>query len=228
MERVMKILAINGSPRRNGNTATMLAELRRGAEETGAFYEELIADQINLEYCTGCLRCNLIKRCAVKNDEWPSVSEKILNADVLVLGSPVYFHHVSASLKKIIDRFRSFMHVRMAENGLVHTPWQQWEKHFILILSLGNQAVDDALPVVELVKFMTKTLGPHNHLTTIIGNGLGKVDQLRMTEDRLLEFYSKIQMPGNLVSPHYRRNQALLEECYRVGKKIGAGKSGES
>ena len=217
----MKILAINGSPRRNGNTATMLAEFRRGAEEIGAFYEEIIADRVNLEYCTGCLRCNLIKRCAIKNDEWPLLSEKILEADVLVLGTPIYFHHVSAPLKKVIDRFRSFMHVRMAETGLVHTPWQSWEKHFVLLLSLGNQVIDDALSVVALLEFMTGTLGPRNYLTTIIGKGLGKANQLKMKEDRLQEFYRKIKMPEHLVSPHYHRNQKLLEDCYLLGKKIG-------
>ena len=219
----MKILAINGSPRRNGNTATLLAELRRGAEENGALYEELTADQVNLEYCTGCLRCNLIKRCAIKNDDWPTLSEKILNADALVVGSPVYFHHVTAPLKKIIDRFRSFMHVQMTETGLVHTPWQQWEKHFVLILSLGNQVTDDALPVEDLMKFITRTLGPRNHLTTIIGLGLGKSNQLRMTEDQLQEYYTKINLPIHLAAPHYRRNQELLEECYRLGKRMVSG-----
>lgn len=218
----MNILAINGSPRRKGNTSLMLSEFCRGAKEAGAIYEEIIADQLNLEYCRGCLRCNLIKRCSIKNDDWDILSKKILNTDVLVLGSPIYFHHFTAPLKKIIDRFRSFMHVQMTGTGLKHTPWHSWKKHFVLVLSLGHQTTGDAQPVVELLKFMITVLGPQNPLTTIIGTGLGKVNQVTMSRDQLLEFYNKIEMPEKLVESHYQRNQQVLNTCYQLGKKLGS------
>jgi len=218
----MKILAINGSPRRKGNTSLMLAELRRGAEETGAIYEEIIADQLNLEYCSGCLRCNLLKRCSIKKDDWPNLSEKILNADALVFGTPIYFHHVTAPLKKVLDRFRSFMHVQMTEAGLIHTPWLRWQKHFVLAASLGHQTADDAQPVVDLMKFMIKLLGPGNQLTTIIATGLGKANQVAMSQEQLREFYQKIKMPEYLAEPHFQRNQQVLKSCYELGKKLTA------
>lgn len=223
----MNILTINGSPRRKGNTSLMLAELRRGAEEAGAIYEEIVADRLNLEFCTGCLRCNLIKRCAVRssNDEWSILSEKILDADAIVFGSPIYFHYVTAPMKKIIDRFRSFFHVQMTETGLVHTTRHQWQKHFVLVLSLGNRVTDDAKPVVDLMKFMIEVLGPRNQLTTIIGTRLGKVNQVVMSEDQLREFYKKIQMPEHLAAPHYKKNQKLLKTCYELGKKLGTCQS---
>jgi NAD(P)H-dependent FMN reductase len=219
----MKILAMNGSPRRKGNTSLMLAELQRGAEESGAAYEEIIADQVNLEFCAGCLRCNLIKRCAIRGDEWPELSEKIINADVIVFASPVYFHHVTASLKKIIDRFRSFLHVQMTGTDLIHTPWHEWKKHFVLVLSLGNAVTDDARPVVDLMKFMVELLGPGNRLTTIIGTGLGRVKQVTMNEEELRQFYIKIKMPEHLASVHHKRNRELLQDCYDLGKKLGCG-----
>lgn len=217
----MNILAINGSPRRKGNSSAMLAQLRRGLEENKVFYEEIIADQINLENCTGCLRCNLIKRCSLKNDDWPSLGEKILNADSLVIASPVYFHSFPAPLKKIIDRFRSFMHVQMTETGLIHTPWVEWRKHFVLLLSLGHQSTGDAQPIIDLMNFMIEVLGPQNQLSTIIGTGLGKAGQVTMGQAELQEFYNKIRMPGHLGAPHFQRNQDLLNRCYQLGKKIG-------
>lgn len=216
----MKILAMNGSPRRKGNTSLMLAELQRGAEESGAAYDEIIADQVNLEFCAGCLRCNLIKRCAIRGDEWPELSEKILNADALVFGSPVYFHHVTASLKKIIDRFRSFLHVQMTGTGLIHTPWHEWKKHFVLILSLGNAVTDDARPIIDLLRFMIDVLGPDNQLTTIIGTGLGVVKQVTMSEEELRQLYAKIKMPEHLALSHFERNRELLQACYELGKKL--------
>jgi multimeric flavodoxin WrbA len=218
----MNILAINGSPRRKGNTSLMLAELRRGAEEAGAIYEEIIADQLKLEYCGGCLRCNLIKRCSIKDDDWTILSEKILNADALVFGTPIFFHHVTAPLKKILDRFRSFMHVQMTETGLKHALWHRWQKHFVLVSSLGNQTVEDARPVVDLMKFMVKLLGAENQLTTIIGTGLGKVNQVVMNQDQLREFYQKIKMPEHLAELHFQRNQQVLKSCYQLGEKLCA------
>jgi multimeric flavodoxin WrbA len=221
----MKILAINGSPRRKGNTSLMLAELRRGTEEAGAIFEEIIADQLNLEYCKGCLRCNLIKRCSIKKDDWANLSEKILGADVLVFGSPIYFHHVTAPLKKVLDRFRSFIHVQMTETGLIYTSSHRWQKHFVLVSSLGHQTTEDAQPVVDLMKFMVKLLGTENQLTTIIGTGLGIVNQVAMNQDQLREIYQKINMPEHLVKPHFQRNQKVLKACFQLGKQIGESKS---
>ena len=119
----MNILAFNGSPRRAGNTAHLVREFLRGAREAGARAEELVAEELNLKYCRGCLRCNVLKRCSIKGDDWEAVSQKILKADVLVFASPIYFHHLTAPLKKLLDRFRSFIHVQITEQGLRHTPW---------------------------------------------------------------------------------------------------------
>jgi len=152
----MNIIAFNGSPRRNGNTSAMLREFIRGAKEVQSNIEEIIAQDVDLKFCTGCLKCNLIKGCAIRNDDWQELSQKILAADVLVFGSPIYFHHFTAPLKKIFDRFRSFMHVQITENGLKHTPWQEWRKHFILLLCLGSPIGDDAQPVIDLLQFITK------------------------------------------------------------------------
>ena len=119
----MNILSLNGSPRRKGNISLLLEEFIRGARESRAKSEEIVAEEVNLKYCKGCLRCNLLKRCAIKGDNWPVLSSKILNADALIFASPIYFHHITAPLKKILDRFRSFLHVQLTEQGLKHTPW---------------------------------------------------------------------------------------------------------
>jgi len=150
----MNILAFNGSPRRKGNTALLMEELLRGASESGATTEEIIAENIKLDFCKGCLRCNLIKRCAIKSDAWNTLCSKILSADVLIFASPIYFHHLTASLKKILDRFRSFLNVQITEHGLKHTPWHEWKKQFVLLLCLGSSDDADAKPVIDLFKFI--------------------------------------------------------------------------
>lgn len=220
-EEAMNIIALNGSPRRNGNTSWLLQEFVRGAKEAGAIVEEIVAQDLSLKFCTGCLKCNLIKQCAIRNDEWQMLSQKILEAQTLVFASPIYFHHITAPLKKVLDRFRSFMHVQITESGLKHTPWQEWHKHFILLLCLGSPRPDDAQPVIDLFKFITKELGPANYLTAIIGTRLAVVNQVKLTTDALKVLYSKLQLPLQLVDEDYQRNQQLLKQCYQLGLASG-------
>lgn len=215
----MNILTFNGSPRRNGNTSALLQEFMRGAREVGTPVEEIIAQNINLKYCTGCLKCNLLKQCAIRNDDWQDLSKKIIEADVLVFASPVYFHHLTAPLKKILDRFRSFMHVQIAEHGLKHTPWHHWQKNFVLLLCLGSSIEDDAQPIIDLFKFMVEVLGPENKLSSIVGTRLAVFNQVRMSQQELRTLYSKLNLPVSLVEEDYQRNQQLLQHCYELGKE---------
>jgi len=217
----MRILAINGSPRRSGNSSLLLSELVQGAKGDGAVIEEIIAEQLNLDFCKGCLRCNLIKRCAIESDNWGELSEKILNADSLIFASPIYFHHLSAPLKKIIDRFRSFVHVQITETGLKYLPWHKWQKHFVLILSQGSPDRKEANPVLDLFKFMTGILGGENVLTSIIGTRLAISNQISLGKDKLAELYPKLGLPVHLVESDYDHNQQLLKKCFELGKKLG-------
>jgi len=217
----MNIIAFNGSPRRRGNTSRLLHELLRGAQDAGARTEEIIAEELNLKYCKGCLRCNRLQRCSIPDDDWPALSQKISAADVVVFASPVYFHHLTASLKKVLDRFRSFIHVQITETGLKHTPWQQWQKQFVLLLSLGSSVDDDARPIIELFNFLTSVLGPNNRLTTIVGARLAVVNQVLMTRDQLRSLYPKLQLPLALADVDYERNKMLVQRCYHLGRELG-------
>ena len=216
------VLTFNGSPRKNGNTSALLHEFIRGASESGANVEQIIAYDLNLNYCTGCLKCNLLKRCAIGADDWQQLSQKILDADVVVFASPVYFHHVTAQLKKILDRFRSFMHVQITEHGLTHTPWQLWKKDFVLLLSQGSPNDDDAQPIIDLFTFIVNILGAENTLTSIVGTRLAVANQVRISQEELRTLYSKLKLPEYLVEIDFHRNQQILKQCYELGKKLTA------
>lgn len=103
---MMKVLAINGSPRVNGNTylglKTVLEELEQEGIET-----ELV--QLGGRKVFGCLACNKCfqnqdKRCARTDDEMNFFIEKMIEADGIIIGSPVYFSNVSTEVKALIDR----------------------------------------------------------------------------------------------------------------------------
>ncbi|UCF90881.1 MAG: flavodoxin family protein [Desulfobacterales bacterium] len=102
----MRVIAFNGSARKEGNTAILidyaLAELRHEGIETETF--NLCGKEIH--GCIACLKCfeNKDKRCSVKNDVLNECIEKMLAADGMILGSPTYFTDVSTEMKALIDR----------------------------------------------------------------------------------------------------------------------------
>lgn len=213
-----KILVFNGSARKHGNTYYLLDSFLQGAANANC--KTIEAHKTKLEYCTGCLRCNLIKRCSIRGDEWNEISTQIVESDVLVFATPIYFHHVSAQLKKIIDRFRSFVHVQITETGLKHTPHQKWNKDFVLLLSLGSSSNKDAQPVIELFEFMLNMLGPENRLHVITATRLGVTKQVVKTEKELAELYPKLGLPETLVENDFKQNQKILQDCMELGKRL--------
>lgn len=216
----MNIAAFNTSPRKNGNSAVMLQEFLKGAGEAGAHVDLLDTAKLTIQPCRGCLRCNVIGRCAVLEDDWPMVAAAIRAADCLVFASPVYFHHVTAPLKLLLDRFRSFIQVRIAETGLVHRPWEMWRKTFMLLLSMGSPDPAEAGPIVDLFTFMTKIMGPDNRLITVFGTRLAAAGQIRMNAGELQKLYRKYELPDHLAERDAQKNAELLKRCYQLGRSL--------
>ena len=99
----MKILALSGSPRKNGNTDQYLNMVLEECAAAGAETELVRVFDLNIKGCYGCYGCVQAKQC-VHQDDFQMVFDKIIEADVLVLGSPVYHGSISAELKAVLDR----------------------------------------------------------------------------------------------------------------------------
>ena len=102
----IKIVAIYGSPRRKGNTATLLREAIRGARESGAVVEEVVLRDQKISPCLEIYGCKETGECAIK-DDFQKVRDLILEAQGLILASPIFFYSVSAHTKILMDRFQS-------------------------------------------------------------------------------------------------------------------------
>ncbi|MGD2097019.1 MAG: flavodoxin family protein [Desulfobacterales bacterium] len=101
-----KIIAIYGSPRRKGNTATLLKKAVEGARDAGADVEELVLRDLKLSPCLEIYGCLEAGECAIK-DDFQKVRDKILDSQGLMLASPVFFYTVSSHTKILMDRFQS-------------------------------------------------------------------------------------------------------------------------
>ncbi|HBT96842.1 MAG TPA: flavodoxin [Desulfobulbaceae bacterium] len=105
----MKIVAVNGSPRKDWNTATLLKSILDGAGEAGADTELIHLYSLDYQGCRSCFACKLVGkpgygRCAAKDGLSPLLTTIATDADALVIGSPIYFGMVSGETQSFIER----------------------------------------------------------------------------------------------------------------------------
>lgn len=98
-----KVLILSGSPRKNGNSDILCDAFMKGAVESGNQVEKIRVAEKNIGFCRGCYACEGTGICAIK-DDMAQVLQKMIDADVIVLASPVYFYSIDAQLKALIDR----------------------------------------------------------------------------------------------------------------------------
>jgi multimeric flavodoxin WrbA len=103
--KTKQVLVILGSPRRKGNSATLAAQISRGAKSAGAQVETLFLRGLKISPCRGCDTCQKqdSKGCAVK-DDMQEIYPKLIKADAWVIASPVYWFTMSAQTKIFMDR----------------------------------------------------------------------------------------------------------------------------
>lgn len=104
----MKIMAINGSPRKKWNTAMLLKSVLEGAESQGADTELINLYDLDYKGCKSCFSCKTIGsksygRCAV-NDDLTEIFKRIEESDALILGSPIYFGTVTGEMRSFMER----------------------------------------------------------------------------------------------------------------------------
>jgi multimeric flavodoxin WrbA len=93
-----------GSPRLRGNTDTLMDELLRGASEAGADTEKVVLNRLKIAPCQGCNACRKTRVCRQKDDMLP-LYDKLIGADAIALGTPIYYWGPSAQLKMFVDRW---------------------------------------------------------------------------------------------------------------------------
>lgn len=113
----MKVVAFNGSPRKDGNTTILINHVFREIEKEGVETELVQLSGKRIHGCIACYKCfeNKDRRCAVKDDVANECIEKMIKAEGIILGSPVYFTDVTAEMKALMDR-AGF--VSMANGGM--------------------------------------------------------------------------------------------------------------
>jgi len=104
----MKVIAVNGSPRKNWNTATLLLKALDGAASQGAETEIFHLYELNYKGCVSCFACKTKNgqsygMCAVK-DDLTSILKKVTEVDAIILGAPIYYGTVTGEMKSFMER----------------------------------------------------------------------------------------------------------------------------
>ncbi|WP_297426038.1 flavodoxin family protein [Clostridium sp.] len=123
----MKVLAIVGTGRRNGSVSNICKKIIAGAKDNGNEGELINLFDYTVNYCVGCRFCSKDGRGqCVQKDDFESILDKIIKADVIILGSPVYWGNVSAIMKNFFDRHMSVEY--MFPKGDKYQQLHFWDK----------------------------------------------------------------------------------------------------
>ena len=99
-----KVLILSGSPRKGGNSDILCDEFMRGSLTSGNQVEKIRVSDKKIDFCSSCYYCQKSGGVCAKKDDMAEVLQKMIDADVIVLASPVYFYSIDAQLKALIDR----------------------------------------------------------------------------------------------------------------------------
>lgn len=123
----MKIMVLMGSPNRPGSSHLLAECFSQGAEEAGHTVKLMDVAHGNIHPCTGCIHCGYEGPC-VQKDDVEAIRGEILDADMMVFVTPLYYYGMSAQLKILVDRFCAFncsIHRKHMKSALLAVAWNR-------------------------------------------------------------------------------------------------------
>ncbi|AGW14448.1 flavodoxin family protein [Megalodesulfovibrio gigas] len=209
----MKAIAINGSPRKNWNTATLLQHALDGAREAGAQTEIVHLYDLSFTGCVSCFACKKIDgkhygHCAVKDDLAP-VLQAVAEADVLLMGTPVYFGSETGEMRSCLER--------LLFPYLTYTP--DYECIFPGRLQAGMiytmNITEDMIPEFQYEQLLSRVRG---YVARVFGNC-----ELQICTDTLqFSDYAKyLSTRWDAVAKAARREEVFPQDCAKA-RALGA------
>lgn len=211
----MKIIAVNGSPRKAWNTATLLNKALEGAASQGAETELIHLYDLNYKGCTSCFACKTIGgksygKCAM-NDELTPFLEKIGQADAIILGTPIYFGAASGEMRSFTERM-IFPYLKYGRDTRTLFP-----RKIRIGLVYTMNAPDEYVKMIE----WDKQIGFNERILRIV---FGYSESLLSTDTNQFDDYSKYAT--SMFDPELkaiRHQEVFPEDCakaYNMGVRF--------
>ena len=214
MRMFMKVLAIVGTNRRKGNIVKICEQILAGAESNGHQIELLNLYDFQINYCIGCWACAKNGTCSQK-DDFESIYAKFSEADVIVLGSPVYWGNVTGVMKNFFDRHTAKMTFPLDAKNISKKPFRDKIKFALSSLkNFGPKNPNERKKEFILVsastypfRFIMYEVPPTIRAMKIYVSKLrGKVISILVYTDTLIQFFNK--------------KEKILRKSYRLGKRL--------
>jgi multimeric flavodoxin WrbA len=154
-----RVIAISGSPRKNGNTERLIKEIVKSCNTSDSSIFRL--EELNYQGCQGCYACRKNQTCVI-NDDMNILYNEIHNADLVILGTPIYMWQMSGQMKLFTDRLLPFL-----KPGFTSV-FNPKGKDAILVFTQGYEKEVGFKEYIDQTKEMYKLLG-FNILDVIIG-----------------------------------------------------------
>jgi multimeric flavodoxin WrbA len=217
----MKVLAINGSARKQWNTAILLNKALEGAASKGAQTELIHLYDLNFKGCISCHECKLkngasFGRCSLK-DELSVVLGKIEAADALILGSPIYLGTIPGVMKSFLERLA--------------TPYLVFDANGDLISLFPRQIPTGFIHTAGGDRNHLKAMGVENHIRSnemMLKMIFGSVESLIVTDTMHVDDYSKYVMPFDAEEKMKRHREVFplnCEKAFEMGARLTQEKS---
>jgi multimeric flavodoxin WrbA len=149
----MTVVAFCASPRKGGNTDTLIDEALKGALSTGAQGEKIMLQKMKMGFCIGCRRCketDYEEMCVIR-DDMNDIYQKITDADAIIIGFPIYTGRECAQLSTFLDRWDCFERGSIVDNSFRLTHAIKPGKRAMIIGTWGYSAIDTYDHVIENV-----------------------------------------------------------------------------
>jgi len=194
MRQIMtRVLGIAGSPRKGGNSDSLLDNFLRGAKDAGCETEKLYATYLTIAPCDENNNCHKTGECRIK-DDMEAVYNKLIEADSIAVSSPTFFMGVPAQLKCLIDR----CHALWVKRFILNRPSRQGdrERNGYLLATSGLNKKEAFVGIRATIKAFFYVLG------------------LKYKDEVLVEGIDKL---GDITG-----RKDALDKTYRLGKEIGS------
>ena len=167
--RKMKIVVLTGSPRKSGNSAYLAEQFIKGAEEQGHEVFRFDCAFKQVEPCRACNRCGMNGTC-IFNDDFLELRPKLIEADMVVFATPMYYFGISAQMKRVIDRF-------YAINGQIKGA----RKKAAFLMTYADTAAREAEPMLAHYRMLMDYLG-WTSVGEVVAPGVWTAGSIRNTD----------------------------------------------
>ncbi len=221
---MMKVFAVNGSFRKEGNTDIIIDRLLEGATSRGAEVEKVYVDDLKINSCQGCLECRREGICK-QEDDLMEIVRKLEDADAVVVGSPIYGNYMTGQLKILLDRLMGVISkITYVPGGGIKsiTRLKTKKRNVVSILTAGAPTPECADDALKLLRRMLGSLTNAGFMEEIVAVGINAKGAIAFSKEEWIQAAKKygVQDPETYAEKAVIRNREVLDRAFELGRKL--------